>query len=79
MMKNPTILGNPFKNPSPGSTGTKWMVVWAFSMRLDLNEWLKSHWIEIEVTFVFGSRLFIYYIIHFEPPRGRLKDDYRMT
>ena len=28
---------------------------------------------------VFGSGLFIYYIIHFEPPRGRLKDDYRMT
>ena len=28
---------------------------------------------------VFGSGLFIYYIIHFEPPRGRLKDYYRMT
>ena len=33
---------------SLGSTGTKWMVVWAFSMRLDLTEWLKNHWIEIE-------------------------------
>ena len=28
---------------------------------------------------VFGSGLFIYYVIHFEPPRGGLKDDYRMT
>ena len=28
---------------------------------------------------IFGSRLFKYYVIHFEPPRGRLKDDYRMT
>ena len=27
----------------------------------------------------FGSGLFIYYVIHFEPPRGGLKDDYRMT
>ena len=25
---------------------------------------------------VFGSELFIYYVIHFEPPRGGLKDDY---
>ena len=28
---------------------------------------------------IFGSGLFIYYVIHFEPPRGSLKDDYRMT
>ena len=28
---------------------------------------------------VFGSGLFIYYVIHFEPPRGGLKDDYRIT
>ena len=33
----------------------------------------------MKITIVFGSRLFIYYVIHFESPRGRLKDDYRMT
>ena len=64
---------------SLGSTGIKWMVVWAFLMRLDLKEWLKITGLILKITIVFGSRLFIYYVIHFEPPRGRLKDDYRMT
>ena len=60
-------------------TGTKWMVVRAFSMILDLKEWFKIPGLRLKITIDFGSRLFIYYVIHFEPPRGRLKDDYRMT
>ena len=45
---NDSIQGNPSKNASLGSTGTKWMVVWTFSMILDLKEWLKNPRIEIE-------------------------------
>ena len=35
--------------------------------------------LDSENEIVFDSGLFINYVIHFEPPRGGLKDDYRMT
>ena len=56
--------------------GGKWMVI-GISV-LFLRE-AKNFILPKFKTIIFGLGLFIYYVIHFEPPRGSLKDDYRMT
>ena len=59
--------------------GGKWMVI---GVSVSFLRGILLTLIEINLILkmiIFGLGLYIYYVIHFEPPRGSLKDDYRMT